>query len=193
MPEVERRKAEFRGSVENLAPLDVVRRHIIYGSCFALLDEQYYKLRRSASDEFDVHPNEIVVVGSGKLGFSVAPGKMLRPFGDHSDIDLAIVSPTLFDEAWQSVFQYSRTGGYWPDRDRFCSYLLQGWIRPDKLPPEKTFEFGRRWWTFFRNISATGEFGPYKVRGALYRSWTFLEGYHEDNIAQFSRTVKGST
>ncbi|MBV9747108.1 MAG: hypothetical protein JO099_25380 [Acidobacteriia bacterium] len=50
-------------------------------------------------------------------------------------------------------------------------------MRPDKLPPITSFSRSRDWWEFFRALATTGEYGPYKITGALYKSWHFLESY----------------
>jgi hypothetical protein len=59
----------------------------------------------------------------------------------------------------------------------FRDSLFQGWIRPDQLPPEASFSFSKEWWEYFRTLTAAASFGPYKIRGALYRDREFLEAY----------------
>src|SRR5690349_10867724 len=48
----------------------------------------------------NVTRGDIRVIGSGRFGFSLKPGRDLRPFQDNSDIDVIVVSPTLFDQLW---------------------------------------------------------------------------------------------
>jgi hypothetical protein len=85
-----------------------------------------------------------------------------------------VVCSRLFDQLWEDVFAYSQTGAYWPEKEKFMRYLFMGWIRPDKLP---SGEFVDKWWDFFRALTASGKFGDYKVAGAIYKSWFFLESY----------------
>jgi len=117
------------------------------------------------------------MVGSGKLGFSIAHPKRYRSFAETSDLDVAIVSPNLFDRVWEEVFRTRGTFGYWPGESDFSAYLARGWIRPDKLPPARRFQIADDWWKFFDSLAATGNFGRYKIRGGLYRDWIFLKGY----------------
>jgi hypothetical protein len=84
------------------------RRFLIFGSCSQLDDERYYVLKAAVAEKFEIHPNEIIVVGSTKLGFSIVPAKRYRAFGETSDIDVAIVSPQLFDRVWHESFQIPR-------------------------------------------------------------------------------------
>jgi hypothetical protein len=45
---------------------------------------RYYSLKAAVAEQFQIHPNEIIVVGSAKLGFSIAPTKRYRAFGETS-------------------------------------------------------------------------------------------------------------
>ncbi|MFP3398702.1 hypothetical protein SB749_20460, partial [Brevibacterium sp. SIMBA_078] len=78
---------------------------------------------------------------SAKVGFSLAPDKRYREFGDSSDLDVAIISPVLFDRVWHSVLDYKNSRQYWPKKNEFKHHFFDGWIRPDKLPPSKKFSF----------------------------------------------------
>ena len=72
--------------------------------------------------------DEIVVIGSGLIGFSLGPDNFGSPFAATSDIDAAIVSATLFDDVWNSLLSWRspwhvRT---WPkDTERWARTLLQ--------------------------------------------------------------------
>jgi hypothetical protein len=170
-----------------------VQRHITSGSCYALTEEQYFHLRACISDEFEIHHSEIVLVGSAKLGFSLSPKKRYRLFNDNSDIDVAIVSPLLFDKVWSSVYEFDRSKAYWPERKDFLPYFLKGWIRPDLLPQGATFEFSNEWWKFFNRLSSTRKYGSYPIRCGLYKSWFFLEKYHSICIEKCKESIGIST
>ena len=122
-------------------------------------------------------------MGSAKLGFSISPSKRWRPFGDRSDIDVAIVSHDLYQTVWHEVYDYSVSGADWPKKDKFQQYLFRGWIRPDYLPSGPTFEFVESWWEFFRGLKADEIAGPYKIAGALYHDIEFLWKYHANAVA----------
>jgi hypothetical protein len=150
---------------------------VIYGSCHVLTDAAYFDLRSEVANKFHIHPNEVLVVGSSKLGFSIAPTKRYRHFADSSDIDVVIVSRGLFDRMWKAVHTFWDQGGYWEGSREFKDYLFRGWIRPDKLPSAKSFSLANDWWEFFNALSSTGKYSMYKIRGALYMDWYFLEAY----------------
>ncbi|MFA5241054.1 MAG: hypothetical protein WC029_01845 [Sulfuricella sp.] len=175
--DMHRRILSFKQDLVDLQPLDVIRKNIIYGHPAAIADPAYFALRSTVAAKYEIHPNEVLVVGSAKLGFSIAPSKRYRPFCDESDIDVVIVSDSLFSRIWRAVHDYENHGGYWERGREFKDYLFQGWIRPDKLPPSHSFEFGNDWWEFFNALSSSGDYSSVKIRGALYKDWYFLEAY----------------
>ena len=69
---VEERLDRFKIDLIDLPLIQVVRKHIISGDCFILPHDLYFDLRSEVADHFGLHPNEVFVVGSAKLGFSVA-------------------------------------------------------------------------------------------------------------------------
>ena len=172
-------------------PLDIVRRHIVFGDCAAISSEKYFLLRRTVATNFNIHPNNVLIVGSGKLGFSIAPQKRYRPFGDSSDLDVVIVSDFLFNLIWRDIRRFMSQGGYWESKSDFVNYFFRGWIRPDKLPPDQNFKFTRSWWDFFQQLSAASNFSSARVTGAIYQSWHFLEEYQTIAIRGCAQELNG--
>jgi predicted nucleotidyltransferase len=175
----------FNRDLADMTPSAVVQRHITQGECYALDGEQHIKLRMEVAGHFKVNPNQIVVVGSSKLGFSIAPRKRYRPFHDGSDIDVAVVSPALFDNIWRQAFDYRMdTGVIWEGGSDFADYLFRGWIRPDMLPTGGRFPSRDDWFDFFRRLSGSGSYGRYQVKGGLYREWHHLERYQALSVVK---------
>jgi hypothetical protein len=161
----------------------------VFGECAVIAPDEYYRLRTAVSQEFSLHTNDVLVVGSGKLGFSIAPTKQFRLFGETSDLDVVIVSDRLFDLIWKDVYQYSAQGGYWENFGDFRKYMFQGWIRPDKLPPDHKFSFGKQWWEFFNRLSASRGFSVPRIRGAVYKNFFFLESYQTQAVRLCAATL----
>lgn len=176
------RLTAFRNDLPLRQIPELVQRHITFGDCYALTDDKYFALKTEIGRQFNVHTSQIVVVGSAKLGFSIAPHKRYRDFGETSDIDVAIAASDLFDLIWQDVFDFWKRGEFWEGLHDFRKYVFRGWMRPDKLPPAESFALSKDWWEFFRQLTSSGEFGPYKITGALYKNWHFLESYQEKCI-----------
>ena len=150
----------------------------------ALKEEQHVHLKEQVVAKFGIQIENVVVVGSAKLGFSIKPGRRYGLFSNSSDIDLALVSGVLFERVWKEIFDFESSGAYWPKKEEFANYLFRGWIRPDMLPSGKGFEFTNTWWAFFQQITASRQFGPYKIRGALYHAWHFFEAFQRICIDQ---------
>lgn len=176
-PPIEDRIAEFRADLLVHSTRRITRKHLTFGSCAVLTEQQHYELKEEVSDHFQLHPNEVYVVGSAKLGFSIAPAKRFRPFCDESDIDLAIISDTLFDRVWQELFDYENTQSSWPTKGAFVQYFFRGWIRPDKFPRATSFPFSNEWTEFFRELTNSRRYGDIKISAGIYRNWKFFEDY----------------
>jgi hypothetical protein len=181
--DIDARIATFKEDLRTQSLTHVLRRHVLTGPCYALSEAAHFDLREKVARQYGLHPNDVYVVGSSKLGFSTAPTKPFRHFGESSDVDLAVVSETLFDSMWRKVHYYCEHGGFWSQFGEFKDYLFLGWIRPDKLPPGGSFAEADRWWTFFNELSRSGLYSSYKIRGAIYRNLYFLESYQLRGIS----------
>ncbi|MBV9706009.1 MAG: hypothetical protein JO125_01220 [Chloroflexi bacterium] len=171
----------------------IVRKHIIFGDCWAFDNDRYFDLKVQVADQFYIHPSEVLVVGSARMGFSVAPTKRYQPFHNSSDIDVAIVSPSLFDKVWQQALECKESSGYFWDVEesvKFKDYLFRGWIRPDKLPSADSFPLRREWKEFFRGLTRSGLYGPYKLAAGLYKSWYHIERYQSTCVKQCQQDIQ---
>ncbi|SDP22971.1 hypothetical protein SAMN05428975_0789 [Mucilaginibacter sp. OK268] len=170
---------------QDLTALDsekIVEKWITSGKCAMVSDNEYEELKKQVSKHFNIDKSQVLIVGSARLGFSLAPKKLFRKFSNSSDIDVAIVSSVLFDSIWKNVYQLDQEKIIWETSDTFKEYHFNGWIRPDLLPPSNQFNFNQLWWEFFRRLTSSGKFGNYKITGALYKDWEFFKGYHLNNI-----------
>ena len=174
------RVQDFQKDLGTLPDNIVVQKHITFGDSYILHRDQYFALKHGISERFELHTSQVILVGSGKLGFSIAPRKRYRHFGDLSDLDVAIVSSELFQAIWVEVFEYWRDRRYWERYQQFKDYLFRGWLRPDLLPP--SIESSYEWFDFFRKLTASGRYGPYKISAGIYQSWRHLESYQQTSV-----------
>jgi hypothetical protein len=131
----------------------------------------------------DIH---IVITGSAKLGFSLIEKKnddgTLRPrfrsFGPDSDIDVAVLSPKIFDAVWFELSSYAANRPWFPlEHKRLGPYLVSGWLRPDHFPHGASLLNCRKWFPLFASLSADVRFGRRKVRAGLFNSVEQLRQY----------------
>lgn len=182
--------AQFKKDIQNYNSDEIVQACIFTGATHVLGNMEYTKLRRIVAEKFSISHLHIHMVGSGKLGFSIKPNRRYGLFNDESDIDLAIISPNLFESVWRTAFLYSKTGAYWPKRDEFFSYLSEGWIRPDKFPKTNFDPFFQEWWDFFMGLTRSRQFGDFPVRAGIYQSEFFLEQYQKICVEQCKRELE---
>lgn len=175
------------------------RKTLLHGTpfVFAGRENDYFDFKKRICERFEVHHTEIFIVGSGKLGFS--PHKKTA-FSLDSDIDVAIVSPTLWETFLElglaleyeirssSVFLHKRQ---WVKYTEYLRYSAIGWIRPDLAPnvfPMK--EFIQSWFDFFNSISYDhSEVGNYKVAAGIYRNQMYLERYNSHSFLKISKRI----
>ena len=165
---------------------EIVQRYITHGASFVFDEDEdkHFRLKKLISDNFNLSPENVIMVGSAKLGFSIAPSKLWKSFDEESDIDMVIVSDVIFDDFWVDLYDFnleltSRTEAEQNRFNRFLNYFFKGWIRPDLFP----FSYNKKdeWFEFFRTISY-GEFGARKITGAIFRNSYFYENYHIRNV-----------
>lgn len=189
-PRIER----FKADLKHLHPQDSVRKYITTGTPVELSEDDYYDLRRLVSEEFKLHPSAVILVGSCRQGFSIAPRKRWNSAHPGSDLDVAIVSPERFDEFWEAVFVYSRNDRAWHKTyryRRFACTLFKGWIEPRGLPPVPRFAQAARWVEFFDSLMESRRFGTRRISARLYRTWSRLDAYQEICIQQCLADLKG--
>lgn len=203
----EQRKKEFQCDLATSSHEHLLRKHVIFGECFSLGNAVYFELKQDIASRFDLHPSQVVMVGSGKLGFSISEKTIrdrssreiievkprYRLFGDDSDLDIAILSNDLFNRYWNFLYEYKKTRPLWQDEKPFKNYLFQGWIRPDKFPsPSEGIEIKKEWFEYFSELTTSGKYGDIQITAGIYKDWNFLEDYQMKAIRQCCNTDQQS-
>ena len=178
----------FRDAIDSERNADIVQRYILdqFPFCFHDNPEAFWNLRTEVCRNLDIHPQDVAIVGSAKLGFSLSPKRLGEPFGEASDIDLLIVSEDLFEKIWLELIKYRETVVFKlrPDlQSRFKELqriLFFGLLRMDKLSND--FDFAKKYWELFNALSVDPAYGPRPVRAAIYKSWTHACYYYETSI-----------
>jgi len=107
----------------------IARQWIAEGVPFAFVNcPMFYEcIRAWLGSELGVSAKSIAVTGSGSLGQSLVPGKFGRAFDDQSDLDLFIVSKSLFQRLvddfnkWSNDYENNRINPkgaeqrFWPN------------------------------------------------------------------------------
>ncbi len=109
-----------------------------------------------------VDPKEVSITGSARIGQSLAPEKIGKPFDNHSDLDLFVVSKCLFEKMKNDFCTWSydfENGHIFPRNDREKMF----WLDNQKQGP-KTIQRGflgshlvpnREKYSTIRNVNQT--------------------------------------
>lgn len=195
--DLERFDSSLRVMASDVEVLDFCRKHILHGTPFVFenRDEDFYEFRKRIGEKFSIPFYEVYITGSAKLGFS--PFKR-KSFDLDSDIDIALVSPTLFELIMSDIaeyqMQFKKNRRVVRDQELrmyhdFLEYVALGWIRPDKLPVSFQMKaFKDDWFEFFRDISnGKSEVGNYQVNAGVFKSYGHLEDYTFSGVKDLKR------
>lgn len=180
--------------------LDFCRKKILHGTPFVFREREddYYEFRKKIANEFKIDFHNVLITGSGKLGFS--PHK-LKAFDMESDIDVAIISSKLYEEIMNSIVSYQMelrdnrmavTSREIERYHKFLEYGAIGWMRPDLLPSSFTIkDLRERWFNFFDSLSnGRSEVGNYKVTAGAFKSYWHLENYTMSGLEKIQNRYK---
>jgi hypothetical protein len=185
----------LKGELDKNTVSEVVNKHIFKKDpiCFSGDEVLISELRRALAEHFNLHLQNIEVVGSAKLGISLSNERLGKPYDKYSDIDIALVSSELFDLAWFELTKLESISYKLLQKDRdFLGECLgtisKGYISPDKLPPISNFS--KNWWSIFSGLSSQKKYEYRKIRGRLFKDWWFSEKYYS---IQLNKLKKGGT
>ena len=150
----------------------------------------YESVRSWLSERLDVDAKEIGIAGSARLGASLAPKKLGKPFSDSSDLDLFTVSKSLFEKLREEFCQWSRAfengdvtarsakeEGYWQDNhERGSGLIARGFLDQIMIPNLEQYPVTRnisnRMWQLVEKLKSTPSAPrPKTACVRCYRSW----------------------
>jgi hypothetical protein len=120
---------DFKEFIKANSATDAFRRYILHSDCQMIESSQSYALKSKICDKLNVGFDNVIVVGSCKLGFSIKPTRDCSIW-DESDIDVAIVSPVLFENVWRTALEYKYSNADWQSKKNFLNiYHRDGYVQ----------------------------------------------------------------
>ena len=157
--------------------------------------ELHRQMTQEIADGLMVQESDICVVGSGRIGFSLSPLKFGRHFSDNSDLDIVVVSASIFDPSWVDALTRNRPDGVKMDdrtrrvlgRHRDHHYIYNGFMYPDSL--HRVLRVGTSWLRTFNGLSQIPRLSGRIVKGRLYRTWDHARIYHQRSLDKVKQKV----
>lgn len=149
-----------------------------------------------------VGPKEVSISGSARIGQSLAPRKIGKPFDNHSDLDLFIVSKCLFEKmkddfcSWSHDFENGRIvpkddreRKFWLDNhERGLKVIRKGFLDSKMIPNREKYstiqKVHQTMWLLREKLRITdGAPNVKKASLRCYNSWS-------DHLRQVSLSLK---
>lgn len=122
--------------------------------------------------------HNVLMVGSGKIGYSLSPQKKFKEFDEDSDIDIAVISSKLFEFIWEKL-RHEYSIKYARNYKDIASSIYRGFINEkdftsiDEVRPVWNDKIDNANKEIQNKLSI---YNPINYR--IYRSWEDLEAYH---------------
>jgi hypothetical protein len=179
---------DFKNDLQTL-PIDVVTsKWVLDRVPFLFKDnhESYLKWKHILSEKILIDVACIVFTGSSCSGISMNPNKNFKLFDQESDIDLAIISQTHFNEAWVYMKSLgSKQISLSPDESEMIkqhkkSFIYDGTIATDRIL--NRLPFGKKWFLSFGSMSKQAPTFNRVIKCRIYRDFESLRDYHTKNL-----------
>jgi hypothetical protein len=149
--------------------------------------EGYVEWKGTLGRALDVDPRAIAIVGSASSGFSLRPGAGLRAFGEHSDIDVAVVSQHHFELGWRALRELSplrRAKLTELERNALDDHrqrlVYWGTIAADKLLT--LLPFSPTWVPGLSRMGGVQPTAGRSIKARIYRDFDALRSYQMQSI-----------
>jgi hypothetical protein len=154
----------------------------------------YERVRGWLGTRLNVHPKEVTLIGSARSGYSLAGRAAFgRPFGEHSDLDLSVVSEDLFRRVTSAFAQFvvdyqdgvvlprtAREHSLWRGNLDFGKHNIpKGFLDANKVPTFNRYPIAQNinqaMWLLRERLLATRE-APQIRRASVrvFRDWRSL-------------------
>lgn len=182
----------FLSELRRLGADTMVNHYLLEGvpAFFADRWEDYCIFKENIAQSFGTHPKTVMLVGSGRWGFSTSPDKFPQKFDGgkkRSDLDVAIADPALFDRAWRELYDVEMAEdpkislGY---IQRRRVMLYEGRLDPTTFPP--SMRFCQDCERFFKSLSEKSwdSRPPRKIGAWFFRDWLSVQRYYRKAFRQ---------
>lgn len=146
---------------------------------------QYDEFKKYIAKKLDVHYNNVGIVGSAKLGFSLNPQKDYKAFDETSDVDIIIVSQRLFYEFWEQYLNdsYNLTTRI-KNINYVCFCIFRKYLTLDCFRNNDYYnDWQKKTGDFEKDIQLQFQIGN-DIHYRIFESWDSVKMYYISSINQ---------
>lgn len=164
--------------------------------------EIYDLFKSYVSNKFNLHFNNVGIVGSAKLGFSIAPNKNLSPYKENdlekekaSDIDLVLVSKQYFEKFWLGYLdKHYNSQNYIENFPYVRKCLFRKFISFDGFSiTDKIYEDWLQQTANYQKDLQEMFHIRHKVNYRIFESWEAADNYYINNLKRIKNEIRSSS
>ena len=174
---------------------------------------KYIIFREQVAERFGIGSQDVCIVGSAKLGFSPSPHQFGRSFSDTSDVDVVIISESLFYRGSRALFETldqlqpalgvirpylfgdKPVGASKPDvplhnwrkvKEAIRNFVYEN-LNPGNLPSDHPLRieiFGKIAGTAGLFLALEPKVFVSKIRCRIFRNWKAAEDYYANSLRE---------
>jgi hypothetical protein len=184
----------------------VVRDHLLTGDphVFSTTPSLYFDLKAFLASQLSVPPEDVRIIGSAMMGYSLSPDSYGRAFLPSSDVDVVVVDSRWFDTIWDLLldWRYPWHLRKWPPRDHewavarledfICGSCTPHRIRYRGLKGDHLIEplrdISNKWFDTLKSLGNQPGLRGREYNGRLYRTWDHAIRYHVYGLREILRS-----
>lgn len=178
-----------------ITPSDFVDRNFLYGEAYAFDEDpvRHRAFRAEVGYKLSVPEDQVCLIGSGKLGFSLNKDHLLRLFSPESDLDLVVAAQDLFDSTHLELVRRSRELALASQDERrrlrkSRETIFHGYLRPDQLP--MTVALSQNWFPRIAGPYVSEVARRHPVKAWLFKSLEHARLCYQNYIEEIQPSVR---
>lgn len=185
-------RQELKGLILDQTPLNFCRSHLFDQNTHIFENAEecgtlgtYHEFKCVIANKLGTSPANIAIVGSGKFGFSMNPGKkeLLKKITLQSDLDIVIACPQTFEKIWHQLRKAHYSGQTQVYDEHAKNLFSRFLVVADKMEYSSTHmkETLTLLAEMKKEVSVTCRIKR-DINYRIYANWLDVEAYHQYGI-----------